>query len=311
MTALLDSRIKLRHVSAFLETVREGGVARAGTSLGMTQPAVSKAIIELEDILGVALFDRSRRALTLTAYGEMFARFAESGLANLRQGVETIEEARTGAKFIAFGALPSAAAGLVPEALRRFATTSFACRTLVENGPSPYLLDLLRRGAIDFVVGRMAAPAAMEGLSFEHLYVEELALVVRPGHPLAAQSKVDLAALARFQVVIPPRQGIIRPAVDALLIAGRAGRPVNPLETVSNSLGRGYTLASDAVWIVSAGVVARDITAGELVRLAVDVSTTLGAVGITMRSGGDPSVPVRAMLDCLRETAASQTSSRE
>ena len=90
MASFLDSRIKLRHLAAFLETARQGGVAPAGAALGITQPAVSKAIAELEEILGLALFDRSRRALALTPYGETLQRFAQSALATLKQGVENM-----------------------------------------------------------------------------------------------------------------------------------------------------------------------------------------------------------------------------
>ena len=303
MPSLLDPRIKLRHLLCFVEITRQGGVARAGAELGMTQPAVSKAAAELEAILGVPLFDRSRRALTLTSYGEMFLRFATAGLATLRQGADTIAEARAGSGFVAFGALPTVAAGVVPAALRRFAASSLACRTLVESGPSPYLLELLRPAAIGFVVGRMANPEAMDGLSFEHLYSEELAFVVRPGHPLAGVAELDPRSMAGFEALMPPRRAIIRPAVDALLLAAGVGRFALEIETVSNSLGRSYALMSDAIWIISRGVVANDLAAGQLVRLPVDVSATLGPVGITTRSGAELSLPVQAMLEAVRQAA--------
>ena len=303
MPSLLDPRIKLRHLLCFVEITRQGGVARAGAELGMTQPAVSKAVAELEAILGVPLFDRSRRALTLTSYGEMFLRFATAGLATLRQGADTIAEARAGSGFVAFGALPTVAAGVVPAALRRFAASSLACRTLVESGPSPYLLELLRTAAIGFVVGRMANPEAMDGLSFEHLYSEELAFVVRPGHPLAGVAELDPRSMAGFEALMPPRRAIIRPAVDALLLAAGVGRFALEIETVSNSLGRSYALMSDAIWIISRGVVASDLAAGQLVRLPVDVSATLGPVGITTRSGADLSLPAQAMLEAVRQAA--------
>jgi LysR family pca operon transcriptional activator len=300
----LDPRIKLRHLASFLETVRAGGVARAGAELGMTQPAVSKALAELEAILGVPLFDRSRRALTLTAHGEMFERFATAGMATLRQGVEALEEVRTGRGLVAFGALPSVEAGIVPRALKRFAASSFACRALVESGPSPYLLELLRTATIEFVVGRMANPQAMDGLSFEHLYSEELALVVRPGHPLADSGGIDLRDLSAFSLIVPPRQAIIWPAVETLLLAGAVGNPASTIETVSNSLGRSYTLIEDAVWIISRGVVADDLETGQLVRLPVDVGGTLGPVGVTTRSGAELSAQAGAVLAEIRAVVA-------
>lgn len=307
MAVGLDPRIKLRHLSSFLETVRAGGVARAGAELGMTQPAVSKALAELETILGVPLFDRSRRALTLTSYGEMFLRFATAGMATLRQGVDALAEARSGAGFVAFGALPSVEAGVVPQALKRFATSSFACRAVVESGPSPYLLELLRTAAIEFVVGRMANPEAMAGLSFEHLYSEELALVVRPGHPLAGRDSIDLRDLSAFSLIVPPRQAIIRPTVETLLLAGAVGNPASIIETVSNALGRSYTLIEDAVWIISLGVVVRDLEAGQLIRLPVDVGSTLGPVGITTRSGAELSAQAGAVIAAIRAVVAAFT----
>ena len=300
---MLDPRIKLRHLNSVLETARLGGVARAGDALGMTQPAVSKAIAELEEILGTALFDRNRRALSLTPAGELFVRHGQAALATLQNGLDALEANRSGSNFVAFGALPTVAAAIVPRALARFIASPAACRTLVESGPSPYLLGLLRTAAIDFVVGRLAGPAMMDGLSFEHLYSEQLVLVVRPGHPLAAGESILLQQVATYPLLMPPRQAIIRPEVDALLIAGGVGRLKGEIETVSNSLGRAYALSTDAVWIISNGVVARDIETGQLVRLPVDMRSTLGPIGITTRTDADLRPATRMLIDCIRAAA--------
>lgn len=299
-----DRRIKLRHLNCFLETARLGGVARAGAALGMTQPAVSKAIAELEAILATPLFDRSRRALVLTPAGETFCRFAQASLATLQQGVDALDGARSGSNFVAFGALPTVASTVVPAALKRFAKGALACRTLVESGPSPYLLGRLRTAAIDFVVGRLAGAEAMDGLSFEHLYSEHLALVVRPDHPLAGKANVSLTEVAGFQLMMSPRGSIIRPEIDALLIAGGVGRLNAEVETVSNSLGRAYTLQTHAVWVISESVVAGDVARGQLVLLPVDMRATLGPIGITTRSGAELPLPAIAMLDCIRLAAS-------
>jgi LysR family pca operon transcriptional activator len=304
---MLDPRIKLRHLNAFLETVRLGGVARAGNALGMTQPAVSRALAELEEILATALFDRSRRALALTPAGTMFARFAQAGLATLQQGMDAVEASRMGQQAVAFGALPTAEVRIVPEALKRFAAGPLAGRTRVESGPSPYLLGLLRTAAIDFVIGRLASPEAMEGLSFEHLYSEHLALAVRPGHPLAGREAVTLVEVAAYPLLMPPRGAIIRPEVDALLIAGGVGRLSAEVETVSNSFGRAYTLISDAVWVISESVVAGDLAGGQLLRLPVDSRATLGPIGITTRTGADLPPATLELIACMRGAIGRQS----
>lgn len=301
---MLDPRIKLRHINCFLETVRLGGVARAGAALGMTQPAVSRAIGELEEIVATPLFDRSRRALVLTAEGEGFVRFAQAATATLQQGLEALEASRRGETMVAMGALPTVSAGVVPRAVAAFGHGPLSCRVVVESGPSPYLLGLLRSAAIAFVVGRLARPEAMEGLSFEHLYSEHLVLVVRPGHPLAGGTMNNFQDVSGFPLVMPPREAIIRPEVDALLLAGGVGRLDAPIETVSNSVGRALALTSDAVWVISEGVVRADIASGRLARLPVDMRATLGPIGITTRTGAELPPPARALIECVRAAAA-------
>lgn len=301
---MVDPRIRLRHLSCFLETIRMGSVARAGEALGLTQPAVSRGIAELEGIVGIALFDRSRRALALTPDGEAFAQFAQTALATLEQGLEVLDTTRSGAGAVTLGALPTVSAGLLPRALAEFRQTPLACTAVVESGPSPYLLGLLRSSAIAFVVGRLARPEAMAGLSFEQLYSEELAVVVRAGHPLCAKSDPSLRDIVAFATVIPPRQAIIRPAIEALLIAGGIAGLAKPIETVSNTLGRSLALSGDAVWIISESVVHGDIASGQLVRLPFDTRATLGAIGITTRTGAVLPPAAQALIGCVRAAAS-------
>lgn len=300
---LLDPRIKLRHLSAFLETVREDGVVGAGEALGLTQPAISKAISELEAILGASLFERTGRKLVLSATGEIFLRYANAAVSALRQGVDMLAEAGPHQGTVRFGALPSVEAEVVPRAVALFAAGPMASRVQVESGPSPYLIGLLRSGAIDFVVGRMPQPEAMTGLVFEHLYSEELVFAVRPAHPLASQPSLPLRAIEPFAVLIPPKGAIIRPTLDALLMAASVGRLRHEVETVSNSFGRAYALASDAVWIISRSVVAADLAHGQLAALPFDMSMSQGPVGILTRAGAEHGMPASALMDAVRAAA--------
>ncbi|MEC9197039.1 MAG: LysR family transcriptional regulator, partial [Pseudomonadota bacterium] len=73
---MIDPQIRMRHIRCFLETARLGSLSAAADALHVSQPAASKTIKELEDILGVALFDRSGRRLTLTRAGSLFQRHA-------------------------------------------------------------------------------------------------------------------------------------------------------------------------------------------------------------------------------------------
>src|SRR5690554_3097181 len=110
----LDPRIKLRHLTCFVETDRQDGVVPAAESLGLSQPAISKSLAELEAILGVALFDRSRRKLVLTEFGALFLRYANAAISALRQGVESVSHAHGADAVVRLGALPTVEVDVVP-----------------------------------------------------------------------------------------------------------------------------------------------------------------------------------------------------
>jgi LysR family transcriptional regulator, pca operon transcriptional activator len=78
---MVDQRIKFRHLQTFVEVARQKSVIRAAEILHVSQPAVTKTIRELEDILGVSLFDREGRGIRISRYGEVFLRHAGTPLA--------------------------------------------------------------------------------------------------------------------------------------------------------------------------------------------------------------------------------------
>ena len=95
---MLDQRIKLRHLRSFLETARLGSLSAAATDMHISQPAMSKTIKELEDILGTQLFDRSSRRLSLTQAGRVFQQHVGTGMIALRRAQQLV---RAGAIVIA------------------------------------------------------------------------------------------------------------------------------------------------------------------------------------------------------------------
>lgn len=301
---LLDPRIKLRHIACFLEVARLKSVVAAADALAISQPAASKTIQELEELLGVALFDRSRRSLFLSPFGEVFQRYAAASVTALRQGVDSIAQAQTDAVVVKLGALPTVSAHILPRAVEQFTAQGLRARTRIITGPNQYLLSMLRLGDVDIVIGRMAEPDAMAGFSFEHLYSEKVVLVVRSGHPLLAAAPFNLTMIEGYQTLMPPPGSVIRPIVERLLVSHAVTQLRDEVETVSNAFGRSYTRLTEAVWIISEGVVAEDIAAGQLVPLPVDTAETLGPVGLTTRTDTTLSMPANLLLQSIRDIAA-------
>ncbi|MPZ11873.1 MAG: LysR family transcriptional regulator, partial [Kiloniellaceae bacterium] len=194
-----ESRLKIRHLTCFLEVANRRSFGAAAEALAITQPAVSKAIAELEAILGVAVFERSRRGVFLTGYGEAFQRYAGASLTALRQGVDSVSQAQTrGGHTLAVGALPTTAARIMPAAVQRAKAEGMGATLRIVTGPNEVLLAELRQGGLDLVVGRLAEPRQMQTLAFEYLYSEEIVFAVQPGHPLLGAATVELGVLAGY-----------------------------------------------------------------------------------------------------------------
>ncbi|MDS9469485.1 pca operon transcription factor PcaQ [Paracoccus sp. MBLB3053] len=294
----MDRRIKIRHLQAFVEIVRGRSLKRAAETLHLTQPAISRSLSELEDIVGAELLTRGRGGIALTAQGELFHSFANASLASLEQGLAGLQAfgEDTGSR-LNVGALPSVAARLLPPVVDEIAAVAPSMRLRIIDGPHHHLTRLLHDGELDAVIGRLGEPETMHGLSFTQLYMEDVAIVVRPGHPIL-QSPA-LARIVDWPVIYPPSTAAIRPLVRRMLVAEGVPLPRNRIETVSVCFGRAKTRDSDAIWIISTGVVAREIAAGELVRLPVETRTTRGAVGLMLRAGEVESSEQRLFIQAL------------
>lgn len=301
---MIDSRIKFRHLQTFVEVARQKSVMKAAELLHVSQPAVTKTIRELEGVLGVEVFERDGRGIKITRYGEVFLKHAGAALTALRQGLDSVTQERIGdAPPIRIGALPTVSTRIMPRAMQLFLKENTWSRLKIVTGENAVLLEQLRVGDLDLVVGRLAGPEKMTGFSFEHLYSEQVVFAVRADHPLLKAKQSHFNALSDYTVLMPTRASIIRPFVEGLLIANGVPSLPNQIETVSDSFGRAFVRASDAIWIISAGVVASDIEDGALAELPIDTSETKGPVGLTMRNDVIPSLPLSILMQTIREAA--------
>jgi LysR family pca operon transcriptional activator len=299
---LVDPRIKIRHLTCFLEVVRLHSVVGAADALNISQPAVTKTIQELEDILGEALFDRSKRRLSLTALGEVFYRYVSTSISALRQGIDATRGSAQAAT-LRVGALPSVSARILPKAVQEFSNAVPDVVIRIVTGPNDHLLSLLRTGDVDFVIGRMADPADMLGLSFEHLYSESAVAVVRNGHELLSRAQIDVSVVTDYDVLMPPPDALIYPLISRLFLAHGVVDHKRKIETVSDAFARAYVRSTDAIWFISEGVVANDLAENQLVALPFDLKETVGPLGFTTRTDVGPTLVATTLMRLVRERA--------
>lgn len=293
----------MRHLRCFLETARMGSLTAAAEALNVSQPAASKTIRELEQILGTQLFDRSGRKLVLTPAGRVYQTHAGTALADLEHAQTAVLFPSPQRPLLHIGVLPTAATGLVPRAALAFRARRPDVMLDVTTGPNWLLLSLLREGQLDLVVGRMPTAGNTESLTFRRLYWERVVPVVRIGHPLLARDW-DYGQLPDFPLMLPPPGAVISASVLGWLHSIGLTDPQPAFQNVSLAFGREVVRSSDTVWFISEGVIRPELDAGTLAILPIRNEILGGPVGISLRDDAEISAEAAIMIDALEAIVA-------
>jgi LysR family transcriptional regulator of gallate degradation len=176
----------LRAVEYFAAVAERGTLRAAAAGLGISQPALTKAIRRLEDELGVILFDRQARGVTLTAYGRSLRRNTRNLQASFREAREEIAALRAGiAGRVRIGAGPSWERSVLPQAIARFTADRPAVQLHVVGGADDALKAQLRAGELDFVLAATPdAPQLEPDLDWRPLMADDYRVIAAADHPL-------------------------------------------------------------------------------------------------------------------------------
>jgi DNA-binding transcriptional LysR family regulator len=225
---MLESR-RLRH---FLTVFELGSIGQAAEKLLLTQPALSKSIRQLEDELGVRLFDRTTVGVVPTVFGKALAMHAKTIEQQVRQAEAAISSLKGKAKgIVSVGVGPSVAAGLMPAATIMLHKLQPEIELNVVQGLVDELIPALRRGELDVAIG--AWPLVSDpAFSTEVLLRDRIEVVAREGHPLAG-GVATLTDLLTHPWALPPATQRWRQTLDELFYA-QGLSPPRPIVT-SNS----------------------------------------------------------------------------
>ena len=203
----IGRRLRLRDLHVFFAVVQSGSMAKAATHLRVTQPAVSKAIGNLEAVLGVRLFDRSTQGVEPTVYGTALMKCGTAVFDELRQGIKTIESlADPTSGDVRIGCLMSIAATILPVVIERFAQKY--PRVVVHQDEVNLLagqLSGLRNRKYDLTVARLVRPLTdkEDDLSVDVLFNDRMVLAAGTHSRWARRRKIDLAELVDEPWILP------------------------------------------------------------------------------------------------------------
>jgi DNA-binding transcriptional LysR family regulator len=263
----MEGAMELRHLKYFVAVAEEGHFGRAARRLFISQPPLSRQIRDLEEEVGVRLFERGRDRVRLTEAGRQFLEGARQTLVQADRTVALAKGAAEGKSgFLSIGYIPTGDLGVIPRVLlpfrKRYPKIELELRSLAVTPQ----IEELRRERIH--LGFLRLPVHAPDLRIEHVHAEPLIVALQKGHPLARVSRVPLSRLASEDFLIFPRR-LAPTYYDEIIsffrkagFSPKIGHEVESLQTqlALVSAGLGFALLPASVREIRRnGVVYRDL----------------------------------------------------
>ncbi|WP_077002312.1 LysR family transcriptional regulator [Variovorax sp. KK3] len=300
----LVARLRFRHLQLLVELQRGGSLRAAAGVLNLTQPALSKALGEVESAFGFALFTRNPRGLIPTPRGEIAIRGAALLLEELAHvGAEA--SAEPSVTVLRIGAPPFVAQGYLPQLFERLVGDGMRVRVQLMEERVPLLVQTLLQGKLDALITSYPTEmpdAAGQPLMYEKLFDAEFAVIAPATHPLARARRVAWAQLADERWVMPAPSSMVRRTIDNVFRRAGLVAPVPVIESTSPVTNLRLVAAGLGLSAVPATMLegADAAAVARVKRVRVDPGIPPGPVALIYRA--DPAnprlVPLRKALAC-------------
>ena len=291
--------MELRHLRYFDAIADTQNFTRAAERLHVTQSTLSHQIRQLEEELGLVLFDRSHKKVALTEAGEMMRSHLLPALQQIDRGLQAMSHpAETLSGEIRIAATHSFNTRLVPLCLSSFLSHHPGVRVSVEELSASLIAKRLASGHLE--LGVSYRPEDRSDLWFEPLYNEELKLVVSDRHPLARRRLVRMIELHNCRMVLLPGQFSTRLLLDDCFEAAGA-QPLVIAEL--NSIAPMIELIRQTNL---AGIIAETAVspAADLRAIPIEDPTPIRTPGLLWKKGANRSPMVKHMASLIRRAAA-------
>jgi DNA-binding transcriptional LysR family regulator len=245
----------MRHIRAFLAVARIGNFTRAASELHVSQSALTVQIKQLEDSLGVSLFDRGKRRVALTDAGRDVLGPLERILVDTESIVSRTRELTSMRRgLVTMAVLPSLAARIVPKAIRKFTKMYPGVVVRIRDIVAEKIIEVVKKEEVDFGISNRLRPD--KELKTSLLLTDRLCAFVSRNHLLAKQETMTLIDLAEHQLIVTGRDSGVREILeDALRKAKRPLAIAYETNYISTVLG----LAKEGLGIAILPEVAADM----------------------------------------------------
>lgn len=297
----LSHTLTYRHLQALIATAGLGAQSAAATYLQVSQPAINQALGDLEQLVGKPLLLRASSGMTPTTAGEILIRRGKLALAEIAALSGDIA-GRAGIiqGCVKVGVLPLSGTLLVPHAVGRLLEEHGSLQVSLLEGSYDTLLQELRCGDLDLIVGPLRTPCPAIDVVQERLFDATLSVIARKGHPLEKRNALTLPELSAWGWVLPRRGTPAYSMIERIMRDSGVPMPVNPIESNGLATIRALLVGSNRLSMISRHQIYFEERDGLLCVLSVELHDTARPIGITTRVDGAPSAGVSALLKHLR-----------
>lgn len=295
-------KISSRQITLLNALGEFGNLRRAAAAMHTTQPAASLLLQQLEERLGVRLFERLPRGMQATLYGEVMIRYAQNALHEFEHAQAQIAELARGALgLVRVGSVMGPVPGVLTKAVLVYKRAHPKVRISLEVGTSDTLLPALLRGDFDMVVGRLPDQSDSQDLNIELFEGgEQMRVIARAGHPLANAAGLQLADLVALTWILHPIGSPMRRRVESALQAGGMVQSLDIVETASILATTAMLEASDMIAVVPDDVAKHYARYGMVAILPVALPLAMANLGVLTLRSRPNSVALDTLLHYLR-----------
>jgi DNA-binding transcriptional LysR family regulator len=287
-----------QHLAAFLHLARTGSFSEAARLQGVTQPALSRTIRFMEDVIGNRLFDRTTRSVELTPTGRELIPIAKRLVAEFSGAFGELAQFAEGRRGrIVVAALPSLAAVLLPGAIVRFQKTNPAVDFMIYDALGANVTTATVEGRAD--IGVTVQPPSSDVLAYRALITDEFGLVCRADDVLAERDVVAWSALKDRPFIAMAPEASVRAMTDAAFVqAGLAIRPLYQCSFLATLVG----LVAQGLGVTALPRLTLPLlNVGDLVWRPLTRPSLRRPIGVVTRIGRSLSPAALHFLDALAE----------
>ncbi len=307
----LPRYLSMRQMRMLAAVAEHGSVLKASRELRIAQPSVSRTLTELEAALGVRLFERSARGMTLTVFGEALLRRVKTIFGELRDADEDLRSLKEGwyghvhigcTRLLSSGVL----APLLSELLRERPGLNFS----VLEADSDALLEALRDRSVDIALGRLPASGhRAEDLDYELLFHEELLLLAGPEHRLSGERTVSLRDLAEESWGLPMPSSMLYRVIQQTFAGLDRPLPAARVQADSVDIMLQLVEAGDVVTLIPASLALEKAARYRLKLMRPVEPMEYGPVGTLMLKARQPTPAMNLFKSFLKDQFGALTGS--